>query len=206
MLLATMRRVRGISRPSTAGDIGWSRRWSGWAGKAANMPSRFVPADRGGSTFLAIGIAAVIALLVILPPEALFERRGETPTDEPVPRIVVLPFENLGSPEDEYFADGMTEEIISRLAAVSGLQVISRTSAMYYKDRQISAVAKSARSSTSATSSRGLSAGTDRARGTAVFGSHRSSSTSQTTPTCGASVTTGCWRISSRSSRTSLIR
>ena len=50
------------------------------------------------------------------------------------PRIVILPFENLGSPDDEYFADGMTEEIISRLAAVSGLQVISRTSAMQYKD------------------------------------------------------------------------
>jgi serine/threonine-protein kinase len=57
--------------------------------------------------------------------------------DAPPPRIVVLPFENLGSPEDEYFADGITEEITSRLAAVSGLQVISRTSAMYYKDRQL---------------------------------------------------------------------
>ena len=52
----------------------------------------------------------------------------------PLPRIVVLPFENLGLPEDEYFADGMTEEIISRLAAVRGLRVISRTSAMQYKN------------------------------------------------------------------------
>jgi len=86
---------------------------------------------------LAIAIAAVIGLLVILPPEALFERRGEGTTDEPLPRIVVLPFENLGPPEDEYFADGVTEEIISRLAAVSGLQVISRTSAMYYKGRHL---------------------------------------------------------------------
>jgi len=86
---------------------------------------------------LAIGIAAVIGLLVILPPEALFERRGEGTTDEPLPRIVVLPFENLGPPEDEYFADGVTEEIISRLAAVSGLQVISRTSAMYYKGKHL---------------------------------------------------------------------
>jgi TolB-like protein/Tfp pilus assembly protein PilF len=47
--------------------------------------------------------------------------------------IVVLPFENLGDPEDEYFADGMTEEVTSRLAVVSGLRVISRTSAMQYK-------------------------------------------------------------------------
>jgi serine/threonine-protein kinase len=86
---------------------------------------------------LAVAVATVIALLVILPPEGLFERRGEAPVDAPLPRIVVLPFDNLGSPEDEYFADGITEEIISRLAAVSGLQVISRTSAMYYKGREL---------------------------------------------------------------------
>jgi TolB-like protein/Tfp pilus assembly protein PilF len=47
-------------------------------------------------------------------------------------RIVVLPFENLGGSDDAYFADGMTEEITSRLAVVSGLAVISRTSAVQY--------------------------------------------------------------------------
>jgi len=47
-------------------------------------------------------------------------------------RIVILPFENLGAPDDAYFAAGMTEEITSRLAAVSGLGVISRTSAVQY--------------------------------------------------------------------------
>jgi TolB-like protein/Flp pilus assembly protein TadD len=47
--------------------------------------------------------------------------------------IAVLPFQNLGDPGDEYFADGMTEEITSRLAAVRDLGVISRTSAMQYK-------------------------------------------------------------------------
>ncbi len=46
--------------------------------------------------------------------------------------MVVLPFENLGAPEDEFFAAGMTEEITTRLAAVSGLGVISRKSAMQY--------------------------------------------------------------------------
>jgi len=47
--------------------------------------------------------------------------------------LAVLPFENLGRPEDEYFADGLTEEITSRLASVRDLGVISRTSAMQYK-------------------------------------------------------------------------
>ena len=48
-------------------------------------------------------------------------------------KIVVLPFENLGAPDDEYFTDGMTDEITSRLAAIDGLAVISRTSAMQFK-------------------------------------------------------------------------
>ena len=46
--------------------------------------------------------------------------------------IVVLPFDNLGPAEDEYFAAGMTDEITSRLGAVSGLGVISRRSALRY--------------------------------------------------------------------------
>lgn len=47
--------------------------------------------------------------------------------------LAVLPFENLGRPEDEYFADGITEEITARLAAIPGLGVIARTSAIQYK-------------------------------------------------------------------------
>lgn len=48
-------------------------------------------------------------------------------------RLAVLPFENLGEPEDEYFASGITDAITSRLAKISGLSVISRTSARQYK-------------------------------------------------------------------------
>ncbi|HSK74945.1 MAG TPA: tetratricopeptide repeat protein [Thermoanaerobaculia bacterium] len=47
-------------------------------------------------------------------------------------RIVVLPFENLGKPEDAFFADGLTEEITKDLASFPSLQVISRTSALRY--------------------------------------------------------------------------
>jgi TolB-like protein len=36
--------------------------------------------------------------------------------DPRIPRIAVLPFENIGAAEDQYFADGMTEELTSRLA------------------------------------------------------------------------------------------
>jgi serine/threonine-protein kinase len=48
--------------------------------------------------------------------------------------IAVLPLENLsGDKEQEYFADGMTEELITKLATISALKVISRTSVMQYK-------------------------------------------------------------------------
>jgi serine/threonine-protein kinase len=58
-------------------------------------------------------------------------RRGERPVDTPT--IAVLPFQNLGAAEDRYFADGITEEITSRLAMLPRLGVISRTSANQYR-------------------------------------------------------------------------
>jgi serine/threonine protein kinase/tetratricopeptide (TPR) repeat protein len=58
-------------------------------------------------------------------------RSDASPTSES-PRIIVLPFENLGAPDDEYFASGVTEEIIGRLASVQDLEVISRSSAFQY--------------------------------------------------------------------------
>ena len=48
-------------------------------------------------------------------------------------RLVVLPFENLGSTDDEYFADGITDAITARLAGIHGLAIISRQSAIQYK-------------------------------------------------------------------------
>ncbi|MGB2906356.1 MAG: protein kinase [Candidatus Aminicenantaceae bacterium] len=59
-------------------------------------------------------------------------------TGAPVPgagrvMLAVLPFENLGPSEDEYFADGLTEEITSRLSLLHGLGVTSRPSAQHYK-------------------------------------------------------------------------
>jgi len=51
----------------------------------------------------------------------------------PIRSIAVLPFVNLGDPSQEYFADGMTDEIITRLAKSTSLRVISRTSVMRYR-------------------------------------------------------------------------
>ncbi|UCG93731.1 MAG: protein kinase [Candidatus Aerophobus sp.] len=71
-------------------------------------------------------VAAVVAILFLTK-----EKPPVLPSEQKM--LVVLPFENLGSPEDEYFADGLSEEITSRLAALHGLGVISRSSAIQYK-------------------------------------------------------------------------
>ncbi|MHC4192243.1 MAG: tetratricopeptide repeat protein [Planctomycetota bacterium] len=56
-------------------------------------------------------------------------------TAGPIKAIVVLPFENLsGDPEQEYFVDGMTDALSAELGKIKALRVISRTSAMRYKD------------------------------------------------------------------------
>jgi serine/threonine protein kinase/tetratricopeptide (TPR) repeat protein len=52
--------------------------------------------------------------------------------------LAVLPFDNLGSPEDEYLANGISDEIRLKLAALSGLNVISRTSSMNCKETDAS--------------------------------------------------------------------
>ena len=53
--------------------------------------------------------------------------------------IAVLPFENMSdSKEDEFFSDGITEDIITQLSKISGLKVISRTSVMKYKNTELS--------------------------------------------------------------------
>ena len=75
----------------------------------------------------------VLALLVSLG-LWLFSLR---PVPQPpllIQSMVVLPLENLsGDPQQEYFTDGMTDALISDLAKISALRVISRTSAMHYK-------------------------------------------------------------------------
>jgi hypothetical protein len=54
-------------------------------------------------------------------------------------RLVVLPFENLSPAEEEWFADGITDEITARLGGIHGLAVISRQSAMQYKNKKVTA-------------------------------------------------------------------
>ncbi len=78
--------------------------------------------------------AAIIIVLCAIAVRFILEKQTQPASKEI--RLVVLPFENLGSTEDEYFADGITDAITARLAGIRGLGVISRQSAIQYKKRE----------------------------------------------------------------------
>ena len=80
------------------------------------------------------GAAALLALLVTLNTAGVGRRLLSARAAKPIQSIAVLPLENLsGDPSEEYFADGMTDELITQLTQIDGLRVISRTTAMQYK-------------------------------------------------------------------------
>ena len=94
-------------------------------------------------------LAGGLALLVIVAGALLWQRPWET-REEPAseanmafplpdkPSIAVLPFNNMSEDQgQEYFADGMTEDLITDLSKISGLFVIARNSSFSYKGRQV---------------------------------------------------------------------
>jgi TolB-like protein/tetratricopeptide (TPR) repeat protein len=93
-------------------------------------PILYGPARLRRAAGLALGGVVLLAAAGVL--VLAFKRAGPAARPAQPPRIVVLPFENLGAPEDAYFAAGMADEITSRLANVRGLEVISHTSTAAY--------------------------------------------------------------------------
>ena len=79
------------------------------------------------------------AILVLMIAFLLIWNFMQTPANnENKSRIAVLPLINISAnSSDEYFADGMTEELISQLAKISGLNVIARTSVIKYKNTEM---------------------------------------------------------------------
>ncbi len=79
--------------------------------------------------------AALLAVAVIVGGIAMFSRyRVRSALTAPEKSIAVLPFENYSrDPDNAYFADGIQDEILTRLAKIADLKVISRTSTQHYK-------------------------------------------------------------------------
>ena len=105
-------------------------RWSGaqqfaealrQPGPVAGRPSR-LRLTLGALAVAAVAIAGVFAA----------SRRSEAPPPG-IPRLAVLPFENLGDSADAYFAGGVTDEIRGKLAAMPGLEVVASPSSNEYR-------------------------------------------------------------------------
>ncbi|TFG88319.1 MAG: TIR domain-containing protein, partial [Candidatus Atribacteria bacterium] len=83
-----------------------------------------------------LGVILLATLLIVTP---LLKRKLSTEATAMNKSIAVLPFDNLsGDPEQEYFSDGMMDEILDRLFKIGDLKVISRTSSMRYKNSDLS--------------------------------------------------------------------
>jgi TolB-like protein len=80
-------------------------------------------------------VASAVVLIGLLASIALWRFRSGTRADSSaIQSLAVLPLENLtGNPAQAYFVDGMTDALITELAQVGGVSVISRTSSMQYK-------------------------------------------------------------------------
>jgi TolB-like protein/DNA-binding winged helix-turn-helix (wHTH) protein/Tfp pilus assembly protein PilF len=88
--------------------------------------SRWRPSYAGTVTAAALALSSIIVLM--------WARQSTAPRGAPIRSLAVLPLENLsGDTSQEYFADGMTDELIATLGQISALRVISRTSTMQYK-------------------------------------------------------------------------
>jgi TolB-like protein/Flp pilus assembly protein TadD len=94
------------------------------SGSQVVVPGRRISA---GIVVAALAIVAVAAVLLLRRPHAA------APSSGGVKRVAVLPFENLGAPEDDYFADGIADQIRGKLTSLPGVEVIARGSSTPYK-------------------------------------------------------------------------
>ena len=104
----------------------------------AKLPQRFETIQKRRRRLRwAATAAALLALAAIVAAGVIFSRyRVRSPLAAPEKSIAVLPFENLSEDKaNAYFATGIQDEILTRLAKIADLKVISRTSTEHYKSR-----------------------------------------------------------------------
>jgi serine/threonine-protein kinase len=102
------------------------------SGRTQTQALAAVPRKKGLRSWFLGAAVAVIAVLSVM----MFFREDDARPDRAERRILaVMPFENLGADEDDFFATGITDEITTHLTKLSGLGVISRSSTKHYHAR-----------------------------------------------------------------------
>ena len=121
---ARTKRPESVSGDLSAPDPGNTLQVAGLAVAAKRQPWLT------GRVIGALAFVIIISLLIL----SVWLFRSRVPAPTGIRSLAVLPLENLsGDASQNYFADGMTDELITDLAQISALRVISRTSAMVYK-------------------------------------------------------------------------
>ena len=118
--------LKRLKRDTTSSEAAATARWT----------HDRTPRRRLRQAGIVLGIAGLLAVLFFLVLKMGFIHRGPTTTARApeIHSIAVLPLDNYsGDPKQDYFAEGMTDELTADLATISQLRVISRGSAMQFK-------------------------------------------------------------------------
>ena len=123
-LLTSMLAIEPAARPAGAREL------------SARLQAIRASITGRGKTAARVALAAAIVALATIVAVREFHSTKATPSAIPEKSIAVLPFENLSAdPDNAYFAEGMQEEILTRLASIADLKVISRTSTQRYQSK-----------------------------------------------------------------------
>jgi eukaryotic-like serine/threonine-protein kinase len=113
------------------------------AASTASRTNEFIRVARAKRPIWSLRNVALVGLLLAFTTGLLFllnggsSKKSKAPLPGAIQSAAVLPLENLsGDPSQEYFADGMTDALITELSQIHKLRVISRTSVMQYKHTQ----------------------------------------------------------------------
>ncbi len=110
---------------------------------SASLPPDSIRWSRSRWLAVAVGVAMVVLFataIVVGLPDFHIDKNRTSDVAAPTPSIAVLPFINMSSDKDsDYFADGLTEELVNKLAGIRGIKVVARTSSFRFKNTKESA-------------------------------------------------------------------
>ncbi|HUR00393.1 MAG TPA: protein kinase [Gemmatimonadaceae bacterium] len=131
---------RPADRPQTAAEIVRILQTPEGSGSTASVTAHAPAQGKRANLAMTVAGVTVVVILAGAAAFALSRRTNDASTaDQAITSVAVLPLVNRsGSKEDEYFSDGMTDELANVLSKIPGLRVASRTSAYSFKGKQMS--------------------------------------------------------------------